>query len=88
MLTSQALVYLLCIATSIICLALLTRGYRRTKVKLLFWSALCFVGLAFNNLFLFLDAIVFPDVNLMPLRNLSTFLALVVLLYGFIWEAD
>ncbi len=88
MLTFPALVYLLCIATSITCLVLLVRGYRRSGVKLLFWSALCFVGLALNNLFLFLDAIVFPDINFMPMRNLSTFLALVVLLYGFIWDAD
>jgi hypothetical protein len=88
MATFPALVYLLCLATSVTCLVLLVRGYKRSRVKLLFWSALCFVGLAFNNFFLFLDAIVFPDINFMPMRNLSTFLALVVLLYGFIWEAD
>ncbi len=69
-------------------MVLLARGYRRTRVKLLFWSALCFVGLALNNLFLTLDTIVFPDINLMPLRRLPTGAALVVLLFGFIWEVD
>jgi hypothetical protein len=82
-----AMVYILCIITSILCLLLLARGYRRSKVKLLLWSALCFVGLAINNVFLFLDSVL-PFVNLMPLRMLSTFAALAVLLYGFIWEVD
>jgi len=86
--STQALVYLLCIITSVLCLFLLARGYRRTGVKLLFWSALCFVGLAFNNFFLFLDVIVLPGANFMPLRHISTAAALGVLLYGFIWEAD
>lgn len=88
MVTFPALVYLLCIATSVICLVLLWRGYKRTGVRLLLWSALCFVGLALNNLFLFFDVVVFPDVYLTPVRHISTSLALVVLLYGFIWEAD
>jgi hypothetical protein len=88
MLTFPALVYLLCAATSLICLLLLARGYWQSRVKLLLWSSLCFVGLAFNNLFLYLDLIVLPDINLAPARHLSTLSALAVLLYGFIWEAD
>jgi len=83
-----ALVYLLCMITSLLCLFLLARGYRRSGVKLLFWSALCFVGLAFNNFFLFFDTIVLPNANFMPLRHISTASALAVLLYGFIWEVD
>jgi hypothetical protein len=69
-------------------MVLLARGYLRTRVKLLFWSALCFVGLAINNMFLILDTIIFPDASLMPLRLISTGAAMVVLLYGFIWEVD
>lgn len=88
MMIAPALVYSLCLLTSIVCMALLARGYKRTRVKLLFWSALCFVGLAFNNLFLILDTLVFPDVYLMPMRLLTTGAALAVLLYGFIWEVD
>jgi heme/copper-type cytochrome/quinol oxidase subunit 4 len=88
MLNFPALVYLLCLLSSVLCLVLLARGYLRTRVKLLFWSACCFVGLALNNLFLFLDTIVFPDMYLMPMRLLTTGTALVVLLYGFIWEVD
>jgi hypothetical protein len=82
------LVYLLCTLTSMICLGLLVRGYLRSRVRLLLWSALCFVGLAFNNFFLLLDLVFLPDINLTPMRHFSTFVALSVLLYGFIWEVD
>jgi hypothetical protein len=79
----------LCLVTSLICLALLARGYARTGVKLLLWSALCFVGLAFNNLLLFIDLVVLPEqVSLTGWRQGTTLVALTVLLYGFIWEAD
>ncbi len=86
---AQSLVYFLCLVTAIVCLILLARGYRRTRVKLLFWSSLCFVGLALNNLLLFLDVVVFPvEIDLMPYRTLSTLAALGVLLYGLIWESE
>lgn len=84
----QPSVYLLCMISSVICLLLLARGYGRTRVKFLFWTALCFVGYAVNNLFLFLDVVMFPTANLMFARNLSTALALAVLFYALIWETD
>jgi hypothetical protein len=82
-------VYLLCIATSLVCLVLLARSYARTRMRLLLWSALCFVFLALNNLLLFVDVIVLPvEVDLLPYRQLSSLVGVGVLLYGFIWEAD
>jgi hypothetical protein len=84
----QPSVYLLCMVGSLACLFLLARGYLRTRVKFLFWVALCFVGYAANNLFLFLDLVLFPNVNLMAARNGATLFALTVLFYGLIWEAD
>jgi len=81
-------VYALCMLASLTCLFLLARGYLRTRVKLLFWTALCFVGYAANNLFLFLDIVLFPEESFRLARNLSTMFALMVLLYGLIWEAD
>ncbi|MGE4062426.1 MAG: DUF5985 family protein [Rhodospirillaceae bacterium] len=87
--TVQSAIYVLCLVTSLICLWLLARGYARTGVKLLLWSALCFVGLAANNLFLFIDLVLLgPDISLIYWRQGITFTALAVLLYGFIWEAD
>jgi hypothetical protein len=85
----QSLVYLLCFATSLLCLLLLIRAYQRSGVKLLLWSALCFVGLALNNLLLFIDVVVLPSsMDLLPLRQLTALGAIGVLLYGFIWESE
>ncbi len=84
----QSAVYLLCLATSLACAFLLVRSFVQNRTKLLFWSALCFVGLFVNNLFLFIDVVIFPNANLLPVRHLSTLAAVSVLLYGFIWEAD
>lgn len=83
-----AAVYLLCFATSLLCVILLVRSYVRSRARLLFWSALCFVGLAANNLFLFVDLVMLPMVDLLPLRHLSTLAAIAVLVYGFIWETE
>lgn len=87
--TFQAAVYLLCFATSLLCLILLVRTYVRKRTRLLMWTALCFVGLAINNLLVFVDVVLLPNsIDLVPLRNLTTLAALGVLLYGFIWESD
>jgi len=83
-----AAVYLLCFAASLLCVILLARSYIRSRARLLFWSALCFVGLAANNLFLFVDLVMLPMVDLLPLRHISTLAAIAVLLYGFIWETE
>ena len=82
------LVYSLCLLGSLMCAVLLWRAFARTRAKLLMWSALCFSLLAFNNLFLVLDMVVLPDVDLMWTRQLTNLAAISVLLYGFIWEAD
>jgi hypothetical protein len=85
----QALVYLLCMLTSIACLLLLVRGYRRTRAKLLLWCSLCFVGLTLNNMFVVVDELVLgPEIDLRPVRVIFQLAALAVLIYGFIWEAD
>jgi hypothetical protein len=85
----QALVYLLCMLSSGACLALLVRGYHRTRAKLLLWCSLCFVGLTLNNLFVVVDELVIgPEIDLQPVRILFQLAALGVLIYGFVWEAD
>ena len=80
-------VYALCAVTSIVCAVLLVRSYLAGRVRLLLWSALCFIGLAINNLVLFLDREIFPDVNLEYIRHGSSLAAVSVLLFGLIWES-
>jgi Family of unknown function (DUF5985) len=79
--------YLLCVLTSVVCALLLIRSYRKTGDRLLLWSSLCFVGLALNNVLLFVDRFVLPSINLELLRSGSALLALLLLLFGLIWEA-
>jgi uncharacterized membrane protein len=83
-----AAVFFLCMIASFVCMLLLVRGWRRSRERLLLWSALCFVGLALNNLFLFADLVLLPDAGLFPLRQLTNIAAVSLLLYGFIWETD
>ena len=85
--SGAVLSYILCAVTSIACAALLVRSYREARVRLLLWSALCFVGLAINNVLLLIDRQILPDVDLSLLRDVSGFLAISVLLFGLIWES-
>ena len=80
-------VYVLCALTSIACAAMLFRGYRKTRTRLLFWSSLCFVGLAANNVILFVDRVVLPQVDLSLPRTGAALFALLVLLFGLVWES-
>jgi hypothetical protein len=82
-------VYLLCAATSIICALLLFRGYRSSRTRLLFWSSLCFFGLAVNNVLLFLDLVVFtgPEIDLSFWRSAVAAASVSVLVCGLIWES-
>ena len=86
--TGPTAVYLLCLITSLASAGLLTRAWRRSRSKLLLWTALSFGFLALNNLFLVADMIVFSGLDLRWLRHLSGLVAISILLYGFIWEAE
>lgn len=80
------IVYLLCAATALGCAIVLMLGYRRTKHRLLLWSAICFLGLMANNVLVFVDLVVVPDIDLFTLRNITALAAMSTLLYGLIWE--
>ncbi|MEO5509045.1 MAG: DUF5985 family protein [Longimicrobiales bacterium] len=79
-------IYALCALTALACATLLLRGFKRSRARLLFWSGLCFVGLALNNIILFLDLSVVPQIDLSVWRTLPAFAGIVLLLYGLIWE--
>jgi hypothetical protein len=78
--------YILCALTSIGCAALLLRGYKQSGSRLLFWSGLCFVGLALNNVLLIIDIRVLPDVDLSNIRSLPALAGLLLMIFGLIWE--
>ena len=84
-----AAIYSLCALTSIMCLVLLWRSWRESGARLLFWSALCFAALSVNNVLLVLDQVVFPmEADLAMARLLAALVAVLLLLFGLVWEED
>jgi hypothetical protein len=79
-------VYVLCSLTSALCAVLLIASWHRTRARILLWSALCFVGLAANNLLLLVDIVFVPDVDLARARAFTATGALGLLVVGLIWE--
>lgn len=88
MLSLSAALSMLAILTSLSCMALLLRGYAASGLRLLLWSGLCFVCLSANNVLLFFDLVVFPNVDLRIYRVLAGLAGVLFLLYGFVWEAE
>lgn len=89
MATVSFVLLVLAALTSLACMLLLWRSYRRTGLRLLLWSALCFVGLSVSNVLLFFDLAVYPtEVDLRPWRSGAALAGLLSLLYGFIGEAE
>jgi hypothetical protein len=83
-----AVIYTLCALTSILCFVLLWRSWRTSGARLLFWSALCFAALSVNNVLLVLDNLVFVEVNLVKARLAAALVAVLLLLFGLVWEED
>lgn len=84
----EAIVYLLCFFTSALCGYLLVLAYLRGRERLLLWSAICFCLLGLNNLLVFVDIILLPQIDLSLVRSITALAAVGVLLYGFVWEID
>lgn len=80
-------VYLLCAATSCLCAVLLLRGYTQSWVRLLFWSGLCFVGLTIDNILLYVDLVIVPSINITLWRRIPALVALMLLVFGLVWES-
>jgi hypothetical protein len=81
------IVYSLCALTSCICAVMLLRAYRRTRVRLLLWSGLCFAFFTINNLILIVDErMTTQDFSLV--RTFPLLAGIALLLYGLVWEPE
>jgi hypothetical protein len=83
-----AVIYSLCALVAALCTFLLLRGWLASRYRLLLWTGICFAGLTATNVLLFLDKVVFLAVDFTPLRMLVTLVAMGVLLYGLVWDAQ
>lgn len=81
-------VYVLSSIVSLACVALLLRAYRQSRVALLLWCSICFVGLAANNILLFIDKVIVPDRDLAAWRALPAAVGVAALVFGLIWRTD
>lgn len=84
----QTIIYLLCFATSLACAGLLWRSWQSRRARLLLWTSLCFAFLAINNMLVVADMLVLPSIDLAIWRQLAALVAISVLLFGFVWEAE
>lgn len=82
-------VYVLGALTTLLCAVLLLRGYRKGRKQLLLWSGLCFIGLTISNTLLFVDLVLLPTTIDLHLPRLATAAgAMLLLVYGLIWEGE
>ena len=79
-------IYILCALTSLGCAGLLLRSWWKTRARLLLWSTVCFVGLFLNNVLLFVDLVLTPDVDLSPWRALLAVVTIGIFIYGLIFD--
>ena len=87
--TFKAVLYLIAMLTSGACMVLLFRAYLESRLGILLWSALCFVGLTVNNTLLFVDLVLLPDaIDLRLYRNLAALVGMLFMIYGFIRESE
>ena len=84
----EGAVYLLCAVTALVCGLLLLRGYFRTRTRLLLWCGACFLILCVENVMVFVDNIVYPEVRMLLLRRALALLAASALLFGLVWDTD
>ena len=84
----SSIVFILCAITSMASAGLLFRGAWRPGGRLMFWSAIAFVGMALNNVLLYVDQVVTgPQVDLSLYPNIAALASIAVLVYALIWEA-
>ncbi|HKB71411.1 MAG TPA: DUF5985 family protein [Thermoanaerobaculia bacterium] len=79
-------VYIACAVLSAACAYLLLRGWARGRERLLLWSGLCFVGIAANNVLLFVDLRIMTQTDLSLVRMIPSAVGIAVLIFGLVWE--
>jgi len=84
----EVAVYVLGIVVTALCAILLMAAYGRGENRLLFWSGICFAFLTITNLLLMDDLLVWPEVNLYPLRLLASAVGMLLLVHGLVSESD
>jgi hypothetical protein len=80
------IIYALCGLVSLLAVGLLMRSWLESRSRLILWCLICFLGLALNNVLLFVDKVIVSDGDLAVVRGLPAALGVLALAYGLIWE--
>jgi hypothetical protein len=83
----HGLVYILCAITSLVSALLLLRGARRHGNRLLFFSSLSFFAMTGNNVLLYANFVIFPDIDLLTAATIVSLIGIVLVNFGLIWHA-
>lgn len=84
----EKIVYILGTVVTFLCFVLLLRAYLQVRKRLLLWSAICFLGLSASNALVYVDLVIFPEIDLYPARLVTAAVAMLVLMFGLIWEGN
>lgn len=84
----NATLYLVTSLTTLLCAILLLRAYTRVRRRLLLWSGLCFVGLTVSNFLVIPDLVLFRSIDFYSYRLGASAIAMVLLIYGLVWESQ
>jgi uncharacterized membrane protein YesL len=71
-----------------LCAILLLRAYGLVRKRLLLWAGLCFAGLSASNALVVADLFVVPELDLYRWRLAVAAMAMLLLVYGLIFESD
>jgi hypothetical protein len=71
-----------------LCAVLLLRAFGSVRMRLLLWAGLCFAGLAASNALVVADLFVVPDIDLYRWRLVVAATAMLLLVYGLVFESD
>jgi hypothetical protein len=78
--------YLACAAISLVAAVLLLRYYRARRTRLLLWSCIAFIGLAINNVLVYVDLGLLPAADLSIPRTAAGALGMLALAYALATE--
>lgn len=82
------LIYGACAVAAFLCACLLLQAYHYSRYRLLLWGGLCFAGLTLNNVLVIIDKLTVPEIDLSTLRLATALLAMLILLYGLVFDAE
>ena len=81
------LIYGLCTLLSLAIAVMLWRQHLRAPARMIYWTALCFSGLALSNLLLVLDKLVFAG-EFTIARQSVALVSIGLLLFGLVYEDE